>query len=297
MEKMYFIANFKKANEKRNIKEGVVFLGGASLVGQQTIRSGVPRLLGVRLESHSTNKKNATKILQGGGWLDPNRGGTGASKAINEKDFIEASKNQVHITGKHKNHKIVKEISIYKDLEGKVINKVNKYEDIGENIVRDIARRKFQRGLYRGIAGENINPEKVTQAIPSITKGLLGIKGKTLYIGGSDDYFNNNFTPDFDDLGLKSSNKIKVHGNRASATLEAIKREGGVGKLIKANPKRVLAGTAILGVGGTATAVLGKKAYKNLIPSDGRVSSYSKKNKSGRWYNVKSFFRKKIKKD
>jgi len=389
-----FIAEFKKSKEKSKVK-GVVFLGGAGIVGQQTARSGIPRLLGVRLESHSTSKKAAQEIIKGGGFLDPNRGGGGITKDLvsndlnsknsimkeydffeKNKQFLNRAKNNVFITGKHINY----------DPSN---NNAGKLKKAYQNIVGENVYRKLQRAFYRGQsempmdkkaienavkewrkspetqkrlllskqdvelasnrlkelsktgakeivipARNTLNPEKrytvkdlkkqikdsqesirsinsgidekrnitdkiIEQRKPeAISKGLTG-SGRSLYIGGSDDYFNKNFVPDPDDVyAMKASNKIKVSGNRAKTTLEALKREGGgsklkgITKLIKANPKRMLAGAAILGAGGLVTGKLSKVAYNNLTSDDGKVKGFMRKNKSGKWSNVKSFIRK-----
>lgn len=86
-----------------------------------------------------------------------------------------------------------------------------------------------------------------------------------------------------------------MYGNRAKATLATIKKEGVV-KLIKANPKRVIAGAGILAVGSIAIKKLGEGAYKNLVVNDGKVKSHTRKSKSGKWSIVKSFIRDKLKK-
>lgn len=300
----YSSLEFAKKKKKKNAVKGTAYLGASGIIGQQTIRSGIPRLLGVRLESHSTSKRNAKEILKNGGILDPNRGGTGASKAVNDVEYINKSKSFIHITGKHKDHQLESGRVIHKDMQGKVISNVPTYEKVKNNLFRDIAWRKTQRGMYRGITGETLNMESakgITKAISNIGAGMTGLKGKTLYIGGSDDYFNKNFTPDGDDLGLKSTNKIKVHNNRASATLDALKKEGsgsrlkGIAKLVKANPTRSLTGAGIVLGGGLVTAKLGQSAYRNLI-TDGKVKGHTRKNKSGKWSNIKSFIRGKINK-
>lgn len=267
--------NFTKSTKKRDIKNGIANLAATAYLGQQTIRSGVPRLLGVRLESHSTSKKNAKEILKNGGILDPNYGGTGASKALNDKHYINQSKNYVHLTGRHK-------------------------DDIGKTtLLKDLIHRKRQRAMYRGLPGEDINTKDVGKIARNLLKGLTGVKGKTLYLGGSDNYFNKNFISDPSDIALKTSNKVRVHGNRTTATLEALKREGngdrlkGISKLVKANPKRALAGVAILTVGTGLTSISAKDTYNSF---NGKVKGHTRKNKSGKWSNVKSFIRDKIKK-
>lgn len=126
--------------------------------------------------------------------------------------------------------------------------------------------------------------------------GLLGV-GKTLYLPGTDDYFNNTdrFKYDIDDpfgnpfkmqkalqseqggMGgnaLKTKEKVRAFGNRFSATKYLLKKEGdgnilkGAKKLIKANPKRALAGAAILGLGGAASATLVKKGINKIKEND-----------------------------
>lgn len=276
---MKFIAEFKKNSErKRDIPNRIANLGATAFLGQQTLKSGLPRLLGVRLESHSTSRKNAKEIFKKGGYLDPNYGGTGASKAVNAGDYLENSKNYVHITGRHVNENYAK-----------------------RDTLKDLIHRKRQRALYRGVTGENIATKDVGKMASNMLKGLTGIKGKTLYVGGSDDYFNKNFIPDPDDIALKSSKKLRVHGNRATATLEALKREGngnrlkGIVKLVKANPKRALAGAAILSVGSGLTGLSAKDTY-NSFNSKNEVKSHTRKSKSGKWSTVKSFVRDKLKK-
>lgn len=266
----YNKAEFKK-EDKKNVAKGIAYLGGAGLVGQQAVRSGVPRLLGVRLESHSTSRKNAKEILKSG-YLDPNKGGSGASKAINNADYISGSKNNVHITGKHSNH--TKKIGggEVKGIGGKKIRANATYKNLGNNLGRDILTRKFQKTMYRNLSDGGKG------GLGGVAASLVGAKGKTLYTGGSDNHFNKNFTPDVDDLALKSTNKVRVHGSRAGATLEALKREGGgsrlkgIAKLVKANPSRALAGASILAGGGLVAAKLGQSAYKNLTGNQNKPS-------------------------
>lgn len=343
-------AKSTKKESKRNIIKGVGSLAGAGYVGQQAIRSGLPRLLGVRLESHSTSKKNAREILKNGGILDPNKSGTGAIQTLNVSEgkkgvtnAAEAGK-KVYITGVHS------------DVNSRKIPGLGTVDPKKENPLLQVLNRKEQRAGYRGQADidwnlvnkdsdkikqleneisqsttnkkksfsnnsnktrldniakqkeikalrEGTNQRLLKEKVKAVGRGLMPWKGRSLYIGGGDDYFNKNFKPDFDDVrAMYSENKIKVHGNRASATLDALKREGngsrlkGVVKLIKANPSRSLAGVGILTIGSAVTAKLGQAAYKNLVVSDNRVKSHTRKSKSGKWLTVKSFVRDKLKK-
>ena len=348
--------NFAKSNKKnkepkRNLIKGAAYLGGSGYVGQQAIRSGIPRLLGVRLESHSTSRKNAKEILKNGGWLDPNKSGTGAIQTLNVSEgkkgvtnAAEAGK-KVYITGVHS------------DANSRKIPGLGTVDPKKENPLIQVLQRKEQRAGYRGQADidwdsvnkdsnrikqlenevkqsntnkkktfnsnsdktrlDNIAKQKeiktlkeattqrlLKEKVKAVGRGLMPWKGKSLYIGGGDEYFNKNFKPDFDDVrAMYSEDKIKMSGSRAGATLEALKREGGgsrlkgIARLVKANPSRALAGAGILAGGGLLTAKLGQAAYRNLTaPSDGKVKGFSRKNKSGKWSNVKSFIRDKIKK-
>lgn len=366
---MPFSRKSKKAEEKKkNIGKGIAYLGATGLAGQQTIRSGVPRLLGVRLESHSTNNKTAKEILKNGGWIDPNKSGSGAIRAlesvqgINGVTDINQAKGKAYITGIHENvgsrqmphpsnpmlsvtidpskesplqqvlarkeqrlgyraqslinwDYVNEDLEKIKELQAKIdLDRANVRTDIG-NRFKVKLKSPFESNLSNlSLEGQQAQldmqtlQQKTAQRLGEergrvLTKALIPTNGRSLYIGGSDDYFNQNFKPDFDDVrAMYSENKIKVHGNRASATMEALKREGGgsrlkgVVKLVKANPKRALAGVAILGVGGAITAMNAKTAYDSFNP-DGKVKGFTRKSKSGKWSSVKSFIRKKLKRD
>lgn len=330
---------FKEKEKKPSKVKGIAQLAAGGYVGQQAIRSGVPRALGVRLESHSTTRKNAKEILKQGGILDPDKSGSGAIRALENnqglKDItdVNKAKGKVYITGLHK------------DAKDRVINGVTMKADDG-NPLLNVISRKSQRAGYRASAGidwdkvnskgteaynkeldnvlykktkqkineleelDNKNKTKFQNAIggknsrniknelknaKSIVKeiedsannkklvvgGMERIKqtvknsllptGKSLYIGGSDEYFNKNFLPDFDDpKAMYSTKKIKVSGNRLSATLHTLKREGGGNRLkgatnlIKANKGRVAAGLAIAGLGGLAATKLVASGIKNI---------------------------------
>ena len=330
----------KKAKEDKPSKvKGVAQLAAGGYVGQQAIRSGVPRALGVRLESHSTTRKNAKEILKNGGILDPDKSGSGAIRALENnqglKDItdVNKAKGKVYITGLHK------------DAKDRVINGITMKADDG-NPLLNVISRKSQRAGYRASAGidwdkvnnkgteaynkeldndiyrnnkQKVNElEELTKKSKSKFQGVIGGKnsrkienelnnaksvvkgiedgannkklvaggmerikqtvknsllptGKSLYIGGSDDYFDKTFQPDFDDpKAMYTTNKVKVSGNRLSATLDALKREGGGNKLkgavnlIKANKGRVGAGLAIAGLGGLAATKLVTSGIKNV---------------------------------
>jgi len=243
---MLYLADFKQKKENKT-KDNLKTVGGIYL-GQQTIRSGLPRALGVRLESHSTSKKRAREILKNGGFLDPSRGGTGASKMAD--NWIEDAKGRIYITGKHSTG-VPPQVGLPKFLD---------------NPIFDRFQTSVQRKAYRANAGtEKLN-------LGTFLGGATGTRGRTLYVGGSDKYFNSNFQPAPDDYALITNQKVKVSGNRVGASVDAIKREG-LGNLIKDNPKRVLSGLGILGAGGYGTyKLLSRKTRSDKGKSRRRYS-------------------------
>jgi hypothetical protein len=272
---MYYISEFSDNKRKNNVTKDTAILGAGALVSQRAIRSGLPRALGVRLESHSTSKDTARKILNSGGYLDPNYGGSGAAKIL--PSYEKNSTKYVHLTGYHPDSDIMKR----------------------DNPLINVAGRKMQRSMYRGItdvdwASKKTIGDKRNTLFLSLPFGATGAKGRTLYVGGSDKFFKDNFIPDEHDVALKSSKPVKVFGSRLAAVKNAIKREG-LGSLMKANPKRVLAGLGLLGVA-TVSGVASAKAAKRLL-SKGKSEPSSKENikvkgflRNGKL--VKSFYRK-----
>lgn len=284
-------ANFAQERKKKSKARAAAELAGAGALGVQSVRSGVPRLLGVRLESHSTTKKTANNILKNGGWLDPNYGGTGASKAVGNEGYIASSKNYVHITGRHGGgHPIAvsKAYEVKPDGTRVEMPEKTKYIQASKNPVENVIGRKVQRALYRGIAGENLqNVSGLGGKVGLlIAGGATGAKGRTLYVGGSDKFFDQNFIPDPDDVALKSSQKVKVYGNRFSATGAAIKREGLL-NLMGQNKGRVAAGAAILGAGGYGAYRIGKNALNSLTGKDTEVKPFYRGGKLVRGFKRK----------
>lgn len=252
-----------RSKKKDKKVKNIGYATGSILVGHNAIKSGLPRLAGVRLESHSTSKKNARSILQNGGWLDPTKGGTGASSRApgfdTQEAYKKASRGFVHITGVHKDNII-------------------KLKSTPTHSTVAVLARRVQRPMYR-LFGSG----KPTAG--GIVPSILGIRGKTLYTGGTDKFFNQNFIPDTDDLALKSSKPIKVYGGRFKATAATIKKEGLV-NLMKANKGRVAAGAALTAGGLGAAGYLAKKALENVGPV--KVKSFARKGK-----RVKAHIRKK----
>lgn len=233
----------KSKKNKDNAIKVAKLAGGIGLAGI-TVNSGVPRLLGVRLERHSVSKSTAKKILKSGGLLDPNYGGTGA---------IQLADKSLGYSDEFK-----KDLSRYVYISG------NKKKNLSNNPINNVLYRKAQAAYYRTLAG---NKEKnlfkrVSKAIVNTPAAALGLKGKTLYIPGTDEYFNKNFEIDPDDaIALRTKSKVKVYGNKLNATKALIKQKG-LFNLMTANKARVAAGVGILGVGGYGSYKLIKSALK-----------------------------------
>jgi hypothetical protein len=318
----------KEKKKKRDLTQAAISTASAGYIGQRTIRSGIPRLLGVRLESHSTNKKTANEILKNGGILDPNKSGASAIRAleINPEGVgtdINKAKNKVYVTGVHKN-------AIARDMPNPQMPlTMIKVDPKKENPLTQVLNRAQQRRGYRGqstvdwdkvyenkprmkeleksaktgmFGGKYFSDDALRKEYDTLAnqtkkrfteeranaalRGALPTTGRSLYIGGSDKFFNENFKPDFDDpRAMYSEKKIRVYGNRFKAVGAAIKEEGLL-KLMKSNPKRVLAGAAILGLGGLATAASAKTAV-TAATGDVKVKGFYRKGKAVKGYQRK----------
>lgn len=267
----------KKENRNEKLKSGSTKIAAGGTVGFLGIRSGLPRALGVRLETHSTTKKKAKEILKNGGYLDPNRSGESAVSLL--KDFdpekYQKAKNKVYVTGVHPDQ----------DKGLKILGLLNRNNQRAgyraqagrEKEINDI-RKKY------GFVGANAH---INEAIPEheILGGMVGLKGRTLYVGGSDEYFRKNFSPDFDDVtAMYSDKKVKVYGNRAAATVAAVRREG-LKNLLKGDKKRIITGAAILGASGLAAGKLihsGATDVKSYIRNGKTVKGYKRNGKKNR---------------
>lgn len=258
--------------DKSYRNSGATKIAAGTGVGFLGIRSGLPRALGVRLETHSTTKKQAKEVLKSG-YLDPTKSGKSAIQLLEDVDPTKHREalGKVYITGVHPS----------KSKEAKLVG---------------LLSRPFQRWGYRAQAGNEKKikelyrkygifgaQQRITEAIPEheLYGAAVGLKGRTMYVGGSDDYFAQNFKPDFDDPNaMYSDKKVRVHGNRFSATVDAIRREG-IKKLLKGDKRRIGAGLAILGGSGLAAGALinsGVKDIKSYQRKDGTiVKSYQRK--------------------
>lgn len=261
-------SNYTQENNKQN-KNPFKILAGL-FFAEKGVTSGIRRILGIRIENHTTSKENAKNIIKNGCVLDPVFGGKGASQIIGS--FEENSSNFVHITGFHKDFKkmlqksdmgLLKEI-IKEKMGDKNYGTAKKiYHTISDTPLLNFARvgyREIQKmiytatstikinksqdnifGTFSNILKDNFSSKK--QTLGTIFNIITGRNAKTFYIGGTDDFFNKNFVPDMNDFALKTTKKLKVSRTKISATLEALKKEGLSG--IKQNPTRVIAGLGI----------------------------------------------------
>lgn len=297
----------KKTNKKNYIK-GVGSIGAGAYVGQQTVRSGVPRLLGVRLESHSTSRKNAKDILKNGGWLDPNLSGTKSTSILNDLNEIglgtdsKWANNKVYITGIHKDAKnlgnplsnVLFRMDQRRGYRAQGEIDWNKLDRDAENDptvkrARDIWEKSKSEYSEKNYKQTKLGVKQVKRIQETAKNLIIPGKGRSLYVGGTDEFFNSNFKPDVDDLrAMYSDKKVRVFGNRASATINALKKGGLKGVI--SNPKRNLAGAAMLIGGGLLTKKLVDNGIKEL--SDGKVEAHRRKGKDGKMFAVRAFQRK-----
>jgi hypothetical protein len=105
------LIEFKKEEEKKKKRDlskitGMAQIGAGATIGQQAIRSGLPRAVGVRLEQHGTSRAAAKNIIKEG-YLDPSYGGsTGGVTASMKlpKEFLERAKGHTFLSGKNPSH-------------------------------------------------------------------------------------------------------------------------------------------------------------------------------------------------
>ena len=175
----------KETGKKRKVAAGVVKLGAGAYLGQQAVRSGIPRLAGVRLESHSTSNKKAREILKNGGIVDPDKSGTGAIRALEGNTAgtakggytPEQAKGKVYITG------------IHKDAGKRTMpNPLNPMLGIEvdpkkENALQQVMNRKDQRLGYR--AQSMIDWDKVNEHSKEIERlKSSAVEKKSLFMPG-----------------------------------------------------------------------------------------------------------------
>ena len=273
----YFRRRSRKSRRQNQRIKGVAALGGAYVLGNTAIQSGVPRLLGIRMEQHGTSSKAARQILGGGGYLDPHRGGEkgvrmgemlrekgGDRHGIDADTFKKKYAKQVYVTGYHPDTKAYERA---KKAFG---------VDLPNNPLAHVAYRSGQSRAHAIQAeldfdkiaqARNSRAEKTRQIGAALGKGKVG---KILYAPGTDRDFRENFRPDIGDLALMSDKKVKVYGNKASAVAGHLQEKGVHGTLdgMNQNKGRVLAGAAIAGAGGYGAYKLGKVGVDSFVRRD-----------------------------
>lgn len=284
---------------------------GALLVSKAMVESGLPRALGIRVESHSTSSKTAEAIMNNGGELDPNFGGKGAAQV--SEAFKKQSENYIHVTGVHPKFKTHDPVFVRSaDNKGDLFSAPYKFAgwqersdpkaagqfkyksmEKGKEVkglasdrqappfspVLNVALRKMQRVTYSGLSETDRTGKSMNEVMPeALRNGLLG-KGKTLFVGGTDKYFADNFIPDSDDAAMKSDRPVKVYRNKMSATIAALKKEGLSG--IAQDPSRSASGVGLLSIGAALTVVLGREAVSSAKEGFGKGKKRKRRAKRG----------------
>lgn len=278
----------------------------STLVEQGAPKETVDDVVGQLFEGKPANTKEATRAAQQLSAIPKAKNKLGAKVLKNIGQLPEPGMN----------YKFFKE-GMYKAVPGSYSythvtdNVAEAFEDKAKRLqdIENVARGKT--GIYVAKKPVNNLLAQTGKFLKGIPIGLTGLVGSTLYVPGTDEYFNNTnrfrFDPD-DPFGpppflgqgnaLKSKESVKVYGNRFSATKDLIKQEGdgnlikGAKKLIAANKGRAGAGAAILGVGSLATLGLGKLALDALKP---RPEFVNVKSSIREGKVVKSYKRKNIK--
>lgn len=239
-------------------------IAAGSYIGYQGIKHGLPRMAGIRIECHTTKKENAELIKKAGNILDPNFGGkNGWSEAVKSKSYINHSKGYIHITGIHKDTKLLPNFGKFESIKGafKPFHRVAQnimYKTVGnidlDKIISEVKKCKTGKDKIKLIGKTFMSPN------------LLKDKTKRFYIPGIDSYFNKEFIPDTDDLALKTTKKLKCYNNRFSAMIAGIKEFGLKG--IKENKGRVAFGAGLVALGLYGGAKLVNKGIKNISKND-----------------------------
>jgi hypothetical protein len=253
-------------SEKDNgsLIKGGTYLGTGAIAGKATLDSAVPRLLGARLERHSTSKEGAKKILESGGYLNASKSNKGSMRLLETPpswmsaemaaERLQGSKNYNYITGYHPDAKIG-----IPDLPTQALPNVP---------VRNVIYRKFQGLTYRAQSAIDYDKQKTLEARKAVVAkntfpAMVERTGKTLFIPVTDKEVATKFVPDIDDpIAIRTKKPVKVYGNRVSATLAHLRKNGL--KQIAANPGRVGAGAVILGAGGAIAVPLINRGYAEV---------------------------------
>ena len=242
------------------------YLGGSAYAGKVAADSGLTRLLGARLERHSTSKEAAKQIIGGGGYLDASRGVRKSMALLEDPpddpflknlyaDRLNKSQGKNFISGVHPDKKTVQLVN------GQTM-------PFPRSPLRDVLFRRLQALTYRSQSEVDFRKYasltgRQEQTVKNLPGAMIGTKGKTLFVPVTDSEVLNKFQPDVDDpFALMTSDKVKVYSNRYKALLGHLKKN----KLsqVAANPGRLAVGAAVLGGAGTLAYKLGQKGYAEV---------------------------------
>jgi len=223
--------------------------GAGALVAKKSLDHGLHRVFGLRGETHTTGKANAKAIREGGHYLDPAMGGTGASQMSTE--FTNASKNSVHITG----------YNSASTGRGPMKTHINLKQPFYKKLQRRLYAAASQEGFGEAVQANGWgDPSKMKKVF---AKSIIPGNSKTFHVMGTEDFYNT-LTPDLDDIALKSTKRLKVAPSKLRATLQGIRRYGLSG--LKSSPiGRPLIGAGILAGGGYGAYKLMQPAAHKLL--------------------------------
>ncbi len=264
-----------KALREDSRKQGAFQLALGGYVGYKAATNGLRRAMGVRIEEHTTSRKNAKDIIKNGCVLDPKFGGTGSSSL--NKIRMQNSENFVHITGI--NNQTMD--SFFGEISKRAAKEPPKHfpnpiKALFKNAAANIYR-KVQKNVYRFFSEPQAleaskkllkqdSKASYSMVISTFLNALTGHKSKTFYIPGNEEYFNKNFIADMDDFALKTDKPLKVYRTKLGAAFNGVKQFGLTG--ILQNKTRAITGAAIFFTLSGVSSKLIKSGLKNLKASN-----------------------------
>lgn len=265
-----------RALKEDSRKRGVFQIALGGYIGYEAVTNGMRRALGIRIEEHTTNRKNARNIIRNGCVLDPAYGGK--TIALNSDGrSLQSNKNFVHITGL--NDKTME--SFIGELKNTANKKpVKHFSNPIKVLLKNVASnmyRKLQKYAYRfysqpeALEVQNKMRKQDSNAsfgtvVSNCINILTGHKSKTFYVPGNEEFFNKNFMADIDDFALKTNKPLKVCKTKLGAMFKGLKEFGLTG--IPQNKTRAITGIAIFASLSTVSLNLIKSGIKNIKNSD-----------------------------
>jgi len=267
-----FYLNEKKDKSKIT-KTDVGKTVAGSVIAKKSLDHGLHRVAGLRGETHSTSDGRGIKKSEN--WLDPKKGGTGASRIT--PDLTNLSKDHSYITGYNK-------------------DTLKKGFTTSHNVTDDIIDTPAKLRNYQAFY-------KKDQKMGYRFGGTHGLQNKvpfrhskTFHIMGTEDFYDKNFKPDPDDLALMTKKKLKVSNSKLGATVQGIKRYGLKG--LKSAPKgRAAIGVATLAGGGYAASKLIEPLWVKMMKKyhgDNEVAYAKSLIKKGKMKEARKYIAKKF---